>query len=87
MHCSPVARLDSIRTVNALAAKHGLKLHQMDVTTALLNGELKEEVYMKQPEGFVEKGKEYLVCRLRRSIYGLKQSPCCWTSVLILTEN
>ena len=54
----------------------------MDVTSAFLNGDLKEEVYMKQPEGFIEKGKEHLVCRLRRSIYGLKQSPRCWNSVL-----
>ena len=79
---SPVARFESIRTVIALAAKYGLKLHQMDVTTAFLNGDLKEEVYMQQPEGFVEKGKEHLVCKLRRSIYGLKQSPRCWNSVL-----
>ena len=79
---SPVARFESIRTVIALAAKYGLKLHQMDVTTAFLNGDLKEEVYMQQPEGFVEKGKEHLVCRLCRSIYGLKQSPRCWNSVL-----
>ncbi|CAB4028654.1 Hypothetical predicted protein, partial [Paramuricea clavata] len=79
---SPVARFESVRTVIALAAQHGLKLHQMDVTTAFLNGDLKEEVYMKQPEGFIDKGKEHLVCRLRRSICGLKQSPRCWNSVL-----
>ena len=79
---SPVARFESIRTVIALAAKYGLKLHQMDVTTAFLNGDLKEEVYMQQPEGFVEKGKQHLVCKLRRSIYGLKQSSRCWNSVL-----
>ena len=79
---SPVARFESVRTVIALAAQHGLKLHQMDVTTAFLNGDLEEEVYMKQPEGFIEKEKEHLVCRLRRSLYGLKQSPRCWNSVL-----
>ena len=66
----------------ALAAENDLKLHQMDVTTAFLNGELKEEVYMKQPEGFIEEGQEHLVCRLKRSIYGLKQSPRCWNSAL-----
>ena len=46
----------------------------MNVTTAFLNGELDEEIYMKQPEGFATKGQEDLVCKLNRSIYGLKQS-------------
>ena len=64
-----------------MATQHGLQLQQMDVTTAFLNG-LQEEVYMKQPEGFVVKGKEHLVCKLNRSIYGLKQSPRCWNAVL-----
>jgi hypothetical protein len=50
--------------VIALAIAKGLLLHQMDVTTAFLNGELKETIYMKQPEHFVEKGKEYLVCKV-----------------------
>ena len=68
--------------VIALAVQNGLKLHQMDVTTAFLIGELKEEVYMKQSEGYVVKGKEDLVCKLRKSIYGLKQSPRCWNSAL-----
>ena len=54
----------------------------MDVATAFLNGKLKEEVYMKQPEGFVTKGHEHLVFRLKRSIYGLKQSSRCWNTVL-----
>ena len=47
----------------------------MDVTTAFLYGDLEEDVYMKQPEGQEEKGKEHLVCKLQKSIYGLKQSP------------
>ena len=79
---SPVVRFESLRTVIALAVQNGLKLHQMDVTTAFLNGELNEEVYMKQPEGFVAKGHEDLVCKLKRSIYGLKLSPHCWNSAL-----
>ena len=78
----PVVRMESIRTLIALAIQNGLKLHQIDVTTAFLNGELKEEVFMKQPEGFIVKGQEDLVCRLKRSIYGLKQSPRCWNSAL-----
>ena len=78
---SAVARFESVRTVIALAVQNDLKLHQIDVTTAFLNGDLKDEVYMKQPEGSVVKGQEHLVCKLRR-IYGLKQSSRCWTSVL-----
>ena len=78
----PVVRHESIRTLIALAVQDGLKLHQMDITTAFLNGELKEEVYMKQPEGFIVKGQEDLVCRLKRSIYGLKQSGRCWNNTL-----
>ena len=74
---SPVARFESLRMVIALAVQNGLKLHQMDVTTAFLNGELKEEVYMKHPEVYFVKGKESLVCKLHKSIYGLKQSPRC----------
>ena len=79
---SPVVRFESLRTVVALAVQNGLQMHQMDVTTAFLNGELHEEVYMKQPEGFAVRGKEGLVCRLRKSIYGLKQSPRYWNSAL-----
>uniref|UniRef100_A0A1X7SRT8 Reverse transcriptase Ty1/copia-type domain-containing protein n=1 Tax=Amphimedon queenslandica TaxID=400682 RepID=A0A1X7SRT8_AMPQE len=59
-----------------------MKLHQMNVKTAFLNGELMEEVYMSQPEGFKVKGKENYVCQLKRSIYGLKQSPRCWNTTL-----
>ena len=75
-------RFEPLRTVIALAVQNGFKLHQMDVTTAFLNGELKEKVFMKQPEGYVVKGTEGLVCKLKKSIYGLKQSPRCWNSAL-----
>ena len=54
----------------------------MDVKTAFLNGELKEDIYMKQPEGLIEKDKEILACKLRKSIYGLKQSARCWNTEL-----
>lgn len=79
---SPVVRFESLRTVAAMSVKQGLKLHQMDVTTAFLNGDLEEEVYIKQPEGFAVKGKEHLVCKLNKSLYGLKQSPRCWNYTL-----
>ena len=75
-------RFESVRTVIALTAKYGLKLHQRNITTAFLNGDLKESLYMKQPEGYAIKGKEKLVCKLRESLYGLKQSPRCWNEAL-----
>ena len=75
---APVVRFESVRSVIALAVHGNMKLHQMDVKTAFLNGELREEVFIRQPEGFIEEGKDNLVCRLKKSIYGLKQSPRCW---------
>ena len=77
----PVIRLESLRALIAFGVQNDLLMHQIDVTTAFLNGELEEEVYMKQPEGFI-RGKKHLVCKLKKSIYGLKQSPRCWNSVL-----
>ena len=62
---SPVVRFESVRSMVALGAHYKLQLHQMDVSTAFLHGELSEEVYMKQPEGFIESGQEHLVCRLK----------------------
>ena len=62
----------------ALVAHYDLELHQMDVKTALLNGNLEEEIYMDQPEGFSIKGKEHMVCKLKKSIYGLKQASRQW---------
>ena len=73
-----MARITTIRILFALASIHNLVIHQMDVKTAFLNGELDEEVYMKQPEGFVMYGQENKVCRLIKSLYGLKQAPKQW---------
>lgn len=75
---SPVVRLTTIRIVLAMCATLDLHLEQLDVKTAFLHGDLEEEIYMLQPEGFAEKGKENLVCRLIKSLYGLKQAPRCW---------
>ena len=77
-----MVRLDSIRLLLAFAVKKGMKVHQMDVVTAFLNGHLDEEIYMNQPEGFIQSGKEHLVCKLKRSLYGLKQAPRCWNREL-----
>nr|GEV02772.1 zinc finger, CCHC-type [Tanacetum cinerariifolium] len=62
----------------ALAAIHDLVIHQMDVKTGFLNGDLDEEIYMKQPEGFVMLGHENKVCKLKKSLYGLKQAHKQW---------
>ena len=78
----PVVRSESVRTVIALSAQNNLKLHQLDITTAFLNGILQEEAYMRQPEGFVDKENRDLVCKLKKSLYGLKQSPRCWNFAL-----
>ncbi|KAK1630960.1 hypothetical protein QYE76_005275, partial [Lolium multiflorum] len=75
---SPVARLTTIRVLLSMAASYGLIVHQMDVKTAFLNGELEEEIYMDQPDGFVVKGEERKVCKLLKSLYGLKQAPKQW---------
>ena len=75
---SPVSKKDSLRIIMALVAHYDLELHQMDVKTAFLNGNLEEEIYMDQPEGFSVKGKEHMVCKLKKSIYGLKQASRQW---------
>ena len=59
----------------ALVSMYDLKIHQMDVKKTYLNGELEEEIYMEQPEGFIVPSKEKKVCRLVKSRYGLKQAP------------
>ncbi|KAL4340454.1 hypothetical protein GQ457_08G012720 [Hibiscus cannabinus] len=75
---SHVSKKDSLRIVLALVTQFDLELQQMDVKTAFLNGDLEEEVYMKQPEGFSSSDGENLVCKLKKSIYGLKQASRQW---------
>ncbi|CAM8880685.1 unnamed protein product [Rhodiola kirilowii] len=75
---APLARISTIRLLIALASIHKLLVHQMDVKTAFLNGDLEEEIYMKQPEGFVVTEQEHKVCKLVKSLYGLKQAPMQW---------
>jgi hypothetical protein len=75
---SPLARLTTIRVLLSLAASHGLLVHQMDVKTAFLNGELDEEIYMEQLAGFVANDQEGMLCKLLKSLYGLKQAPKQW---------
>lgn len=75
---SPVVRFATICALLGHAIEGEMLLHQMDVITAFLNGDLEEVIYMRQPEGYAVPGKEHMVCKLKKSIYGLKQSPRCW---------
>lgn len=79
---APVAKMTSIRVVLAIAVAENLTFWQMDVDTAFLNGKLEEEIYMEQPEGFVDPEHPDWVCRLKRCIYGLKQASRVWNKTL-----
>ncbi|CAI5740015.1 unnamed protein product [Peronospora destructor] len=73
-----MAKFTSIRIILSIAAQYKLVLHLMDVKTAFLNGLLEEEIYMKQPEGFVDSKHPDYVCKLKRALHGFKQSPRMW---------
>ena len=73
-----MSRITSVRIILAIAALRSLEVHQMDVKTAFLNGDLEEEIYMEQPEGCVVPEQERKVYRLVKSLYGLKQAPREW---------
>ncbi|RVX01687.1 Retrovirus-related Pol polyprotein from transposon RE1 [Vitis vinifera] len=77
---APVARLDTIRMLLALAAQRKWKIYQLDVKSAFLNGYLEEEIFVEQPEGFAIKGKEEKVYLLKKALYGLRQAPRAWYS-------
>ena len=75
---APVLKLATFRMLMALLAVKDYEIDQMDVVTAFLYPEIDKEVYMEQPEGFVEKKKDHMVCRLRKALYGLKQALRTW---------
>ena len=75
---SPVAMLKSIRILLAIAAFYDYEIWQMDFKTAFLNGNLSEDVYMIQPKGFVDPTNARKICKLQKSIYGLKQASRSW---------
>jgi hypothetical protein len=79
---APVARLESIRILLAYATYHGFKLYQMDMTSAFLNGPIKEEVHVEQPPGFEESEYPTHVYKLSKELYGLKQAPRAWYECL-----
>ncbi|GKF22115.1 retrovirus-related pol polyprotein from transposon TNT 1-94 [Tanacetum coccineum] len=75
---APVARIEAISIFVANAANKNMLIFQMDVKTAFLNGELKEEVYVLQPEGFFDQEYPSHVYKLKNALYGLKKAPCAW---------
>nr|GEY72369.1 retrovirus-related Pol polyprotein from transposon TNT 1-94 [Tanacetum cinerariifolium] len=79
---APVARIEAIRIFIANAVSRNMTVYQIDVKTAFLNGELKEEVYVSQPEGFVDPDHLTHVYRLKKALYGLKQAPWAWYDTL-----
>ncbi|KAG7558463.1 Zinc finger CCHC-type [Arabidopsis thaliana x Arabidopsis arenosa] len=79
---APVARIETIRLLIDLAASHGWEIHHLDVKTAFLHGELKETVFVNQPEGFEKKGSETKVYKLNKALYGLRQAPRAWNNKL-----
>nr|GFC07249.1 retrovirus-related Pol polyprotein from transposon TNT 1-94 [Tanacetum cinerariifolium] len=80
---APVTRLEAIRIFIANAASKNMTVYQIDVKTAFLNGELKEEVYVSQPKGFVDPDRLNHVYHLNKAFYGLKQAPRAWYDTLL----
>nr|GEY55955.1 ribonuclease H-like domain, reverse transcriptase, RNA-dependent DNA polymerase [Tanacetum cinerariifolium] len=75
---APVARMETIRLLLAIAASNKWEVHHLDVKSAFLHGDLKEELYVTQPEGFVKKQDQGKVYRLIKALYGIRQAPCAW---------
>jgi len=81
---APIAKLNSIHVLLSIATNLDWELHQLDIKNTFLNGDVEKEIYMKAPPGFEENGK---VCRLKKSLYRLKQSPRAWFRRFISTLN
>jgi hypothetical protein len=79
---APVARIETVRLIIALAAKSGWKVHHIDVKSAFLNGDLIEEVYVQQTPSFVVENGSGKVLKLRKALYGLRQAPRAWNAQL-----
>nr|GFC03178.1 hypothetical protein [Tanacetum cinerariifolium] len=79
---APVARHEAIRIFLSFAAQKNMVVYQMDVKTAFLNGNLREEVYVSQPDGFLDADNPNHVYKLKKALYGLKQAPCAWYDML-----
>jgi hypothetical protein len=79
---APVARLEAVRLLLAMAAHEGWAVHHMDVKTAFLNGDLQEEVFVQQAPGFAQPGEEHKVYKLHKALYGLHQAPRAWNEKL-----
>ena len=79
---APVARIETVRLLIALAAQMSWEIHHMDVKSAFLNGELMEEVYVQQPPGFVVENGSGKVLKLRKTLYGLRRAPRAWNARL-----
>jgi hypothetical protein len=76
---SPVAKMTTVKVIITMASVKGWSLHQMDVKYVFLHGDLREEVYMEQPPGYVDQTRPNLVCRLKKTLYRLKQAPRAWS--------
>nr|GFA08943.1 retrovirus-related Pol polyprotein from transposon TNT 1-94 [Tanacetum cinerariifolium] len=84
---APVSRLEAIRIFLAYAAHKNMVVYQMDVKTAFLNGNLREEVYVSQPDGFVDPDNPNHVYKLKKALYGLKQALRAWTMATMIEQQ
>ena len=75
---SPVVKASTIRIIFILAVSKGWDIQQIDINNSFLNEDLHEEVFMSQPDGFVDQAKPTNVCKLHKALYGLKQAPRAW---------